>query len=118
MKIIHVIIAAVYKEGFGYQENILPAKHVELGLDTHVVSFNKEYTLGTEYTNADGIKVSLLPINESKFTKMRYLVSFVKKTRGLFDYMEKEKPDIIFIHGLQAIDILEVCKWCKKHKKK
>ena len=46
MKIVHVIIAAAYKEGFGYQENILPAKHVELGLDTHVVSYNSHYKNG------------------------------------------------------------------------
>ena len=38
MKIVHVIIANFYKEGYGYQENILPVKHIELGLDTYVVT--------------------------------------------------------------------------------
>ena len=55
MKIAHIIIAAVYKEGYGYQENILPAKHVELGLDTYVVSFDNDCPDGREYINNDGV---------------------------------------------------------------
>lgn len=115
MKIVHVIIGAVYKEGWGYQENILPAKHVELGFDTHIVSFNREYPNGHEYINHDGIKVSLLPINELKCKKLKHLVLFIKRTKGLYEYLERQHPDIIFVHGLQAIDILEVCDWCKLH---
>ena len=115
MKIVHVIIAAVYKEGFGYQENILPAKHVELGFDTYIVSCNKEHPKGVDYVNQDGIKVALLPINKPKFAKFKYSALFSKKTKGLYNYLEKQSPDIIFVHGLQAIDILEVCNWCKKN---
>lgn len=115
MKIVHVIIAAVYKEGFGYQENILPAKHVELGHDTYVVSFNNDCPEGKEYVNDDGIKVCLLPKNKPMFVGMRYVASFTKKTQGLYSYLEYVLPDIIFIHGLQAIDSLTVYEWCKKH---
>lgn len=115
MKILHVIIAAVYKEGFGYQENILPAKHVELGLDTYVVSFNKDFPNGTEYVNGDGVKVIMLPINDSKCSKIHYISSFTTKTKGLFTCLEHISPDIIFVHGLQSIDSLTVCKYCKRH---
>lgn len=115
MKIVHVIIAAVYKEGFGYQENILPAKHIELGLDTYVVSFNKDFPNGTEYVNDDGVKVRMLPINASKCSKVHYISSFTKNTKGLFSCLEKISPDIIFVHGLQAIESLTVCKYCKRH---
>lgn len=115
MKIVHVIIAAAYKEGFGYQENILPAKHVELGLDTYVVSFNKDFPNGTEYVNGDGVKVIMLPINDSKCSKIHYISSFTTKTKGLFTCLEHISPDIIFVHGLQSIDSLTVCKYCKRH---
>lgn len=115
MKILHVIIAAAYKEGFGYQENILPAKHVELGLDTYVVSFNKDFPNGTEYVNGDGVKVIMLPINDSKCSKIHYISSFTTKTKGLFTCLEHISPDIIFVHGLQSIDSLTVCKYCKRH---
>lgn len=115
MKIIHVIIAAVYKEGYGYQENILPAKHVELGLDTYIVSFDNKCPNGREYISNDGVKVCLLPLNKSTLTKKHYLSSFVNKTQGLYPYLDRISPDIIFIHGLQSIDSLIVYKWCEKH---
>ena len=115
MKIVHVIIAAVYKEGYGYQENILPAKHVELGLDTYVVSFDKNYPEGREYINDDGVKVNLLPINFPRISNLRYVSALVRKTSGLYALLDRVTPDIIFIHGLQALDSLTVYKWCKKH---
>lgn len=115
MKILHVIIAAVYREGFGYQENILPAKHVELGLDTYVVSFDRNCPEGKEYVNPDGVKVCLLPLNRSWIVKLHYMSPFTYKTCGLKSYLDRINPDIIFIHGLQSIESLIVCQWCKKH---
>lgn len=115
MKIAHIIIAAVYKEGYGYQENILPAKHVELGLDTYVVSFDNDCPDGREYINNDGVKVILLPTNKSFWTKVRYAASFINKTKGLYACLDKISPDIIFVHGLQAIDSLIVYRWCKSN---
>ena len=115
MKIVHIIIAAVYKEGYGYQENILPAKHVQLGLDTYVISYDRNCPIGKEYTNKDGVKVYLLPIRKSLFSRTRYSSSFSLKTRGLYSYLDRISPDIIFVHGLQSIESLVVCNWCKKN---
>lgn len=115
MKIVHIIIAAAYKEGFGYQENILPAKHVELGLDTYIVSYNVDNPDGSEYVNNDGVKVTMLPVNKSILSKIHYISSFTKKAKGLLNYLEHISPNIIFVHGLQSIDSLTVCKYCKKH---
>jgi glycosyltransferase involved in cell wall biosynthesis len=117
MRIVHVIIANFYKEGYGYQENILPAKHKELGLETYVVTTNDQYPLGRHYINKDGIDVTCLEVNDSFFSKKRYLCLFVNKTVGLFSYLDGIKPDIIFLHGLQAIDSLIVYRWCKKNPK-
>lgn len=116
MKVVHVIIAAVYREGFGYQENILPAKHVELGLDTYIVSFDRNYRHGKEYVNSDGVKVCLLPINHSWLNKLPYMSSFTYKTDGLKSYLDRVSPDVIFVHGLQSIESLIVCRWCKNHR--
>lgn len=115
MRIVHVIIAATYKEGFGYQENILPAKHVELGLDTYVVSSNKENPFGREYTNQDGVKVVLLPCVRNFLQKIPIVRSFIKQTKGLYSTLVKLEPDIIFVHGLQCLESLEVCRFCKKY---
>ena len=115
MKIVHVIIANFYKEGYGYQENILPVKHLELGLDTYVVTINDNFPSGTHYVNNDGLDVTCLQKNRSFLSGVRYVSSFVSKTEGLYTYLDTISPDIIFVHGLQAIDSLIVYKWCKKH---
>ena len=48
MKIVHICLAAVYIEGFGYQENILPQCHRAMGYDVTVLTsdhvFDKNYT--------------------------------------------------------------------------
>lgn len=115
MKIVHVIIAAAYKEGYGYQENILPAKHVELGLDTYVISSNKEYPLGMHYINEDRVKVIFLPRVTSIIQKIPLIRSFVKQTHGIYSKLAELSPDIIFIHGLQCFESLDVCKYCENH---
>lgn len=115
MKILHVIIAAVYREGFGYQENILPAKHVELGLDAYVVSYDHNCPKGREYVNSDGVNVCLLPVNESRLNNFPYISSFLYKTTGLNSFLDRISPDIIFVHGLQSIESLIVCRWCRNH---
>lgn len=117
MTITHVIIAADYKEGLGYQENILPAKHVELGLDTYVISADSKKINGTKYTNIDGVKVIMLPINKSIFKHTPILRSFVKQTQGLYKVLNIIQPDIIFVHNLGAFESLEVCRYCKKNNK-
>ena len=58
MKIVHVIIANFYKEGYGYQENILPVKHIELGLEAYVVTTHEEHPLGIQYINDYGLDVT------------------------------------------------------------
>lgn len=115
MKIVHVIIAAVYREGFGYQENILPAKHVELGVDTYVVSFDRSCPNGKKYINSDGVKVCMLPVKRSWLKKLPYVSLFTCKSDGLSAYLDMVSPDIIFVHGLQSLESLTVCRWCKKH---
>ena len=115
MKIVHVIIANFYKEGYGYQENILPVKHIELGLEAYVVTTHDEHPLGIQYINDYGLDVTCLPHNDSILSNVRFLSLFIKKTKYLYEYLDKISPDIIFVHGLQAIDSLVVCRWCRKH---
>ena len=112
-KIVHIIIACFYKEGFGYQENILPAKHVELGYDVTIITIKRnEYN--QSYINRDGVKVKLLDANKSLFMKLPFFKILNSKTKGLHHKLIEINPDIIFIHGSQAIDNLSVVKY-KKH---
>lgn len=118
MKIVHVIIACFYKEGFGYQENILPLKHKELGHDVSVLTFCGGRNIvdsRNDYTNKDGIPVCVLKENDSFLHKMRYIGSYTYRTVGLYAKLCDLKPDIIFVHGLQTKDTLLVYKYKKRN---
>lgn len=121
-KIVHVIIACFYKEGYGYQENILPKKHKELGLSVDIITCNRvgrtatpEIVPPATYTNPDGIPVHLLAANHSFWKKVPKLNIVAKETEGLFEKLEEIKPDIIFVHGIGALDNMEVIEYKKKH---
>lgn len=115
-KILHLILACFYKEGFGYQENILPAKHVQLGYDTYILTNHK--TPGYEnpkYINRDGVHVTILEDNNSLCARIPLLSLMCRRTKGLYEKIEETAPDIIFIHGLQSIDNLDVYKYKKNN---
>lgn len=116
MKIAHIIIADSYREGWGYQQNILPVKHMELGYKVYIIAkpVSGHSLGGEEYVNKDGLNVSILNSNKSRKTTP-VINLFYNITIGLYCKLEEIAPDVIFIHGLQAIDNLAVCKYKKKH---
>ena len=111
MRIVHVIIACFYKEGFGYQENILPAKHKELGYDVHIITHIPGKYEIEDYVNANGIPVHILSENNNLANRLG--ISY--KTKGLLQKLNKLEPDIVFMHGLQALDNLVVLRYKKSH---
>lgn len=109
MKIVHLCLASFYPDGYSYQENLLPKFHKELGLDVEVIastqSFDKDgricYLNKTgSYINEYGIKVTRLPY----FFKGK-ICRKIRKYKGVFDSLQRAFPDIIFIHGIQFVDI-------------
>lgn len=118
MKIVHIMIANFYKEGLGYQENILPLKHKELGCDVSIITFCGGQNIvdsKNDYTNKDGIPIYVLKENDSFLHKIRYIVPYTYKTIGLYDKLCDLTPNIIFVHGLQSRDTLLVYKYKKRN---
>ena len=126
MKVVHVMIAAFYKEGYGYQENILPAKHRQLGCDVTIVTYDRYHVYGEltsdkkglkTYINDNDVKVVVLPSN---FSILRHLPIFIfrtsiHKTRLLYETLIEEDPDIIFVHGIQSADHEIIVIYKRKH---
>lgn len=118
MKILHLCMCGVYTSGFNYQENLLSKYHKKLGYDVEIISSRYMYKEGKKiedkvgsFINEDGIKVTRVGF------KMNNLVA--KKLgiyKGLNNIINNANPDIIFIHGCQYIDILEIVKYLKKHR--
>ena len=120
MKIVHICLACFYVEGMGYQENILPKKHVELGYEVTVLtsdfSFNskgeKIRKQEKEYVNNFGVHVKVL----ERTHKLPFFCRYGEYS-ALYEELEKVNPDIIFVHGGQFISLSAVIKYRKHHKK-
>ena len=119
MRITHVIIAFRYVEGFSYQENILPKKHKDLGFDVSIITSqisinNKRVEYLREpgaYINDYGIRVSVLKVT----TRIPIVRLLLKTCKGLYQELVNLNPDIIFVHGGQCIDVVDVVKYKKNH---
>jgi glycosyltransferase involved in cell wall biosynthesis len=63
-----------------------------------------------EYVNAHNIRVKIL--ERTAYSKLWFLKS---DFNGLYGYIEKEAPDIIFVHGPQFVSLKDIKKYKKQH---
>jgi len=109
MKIVH--LAATYWDNWGYQENILASSQSHLGHQVTVIApavsisnYSTNVTLSPGCYDINGIRVIRLDFVFNIFNKF-YIF------KGLLDCLSKEKPDIIMVHGLQMLPILQIIKY-------
>lgn len=119
MKIVHLCLCGPVTDGWTYQDNLLPKYHKKEGHDVTVITsqwiwghdgkiafFNK-----TNYVNEDLVKVIRLPIRKGN------VHSKLKRYIGLDVELDKEQPEILFIHGCQFLDMSVVVSYLKEHEK-
>lgn len=118
MKIIHICLACFYVEGMGYQENILPKIHAQSGNNVMVITSDYAFDGSgkarkkktKEYTNKYNVRVKVI----DKKKEQRFIPNF-GRYNGLYMLLEREKPDIIFVHGGQFLSIKNVVAYAKKN---
>lgn len=118
MKILHLCLTGPYTDGFNYQENMLTKYQAKAGIDVSIIASQWEWSGGSvkknegpnQYINKDGVKVFRLPIKREKTVFYRY-----KRYVGFYETLEKIKPDIIFIHNLQFLDLHMIKKYACNH---
>ena len=118
MKIVHICLCGAMTDGFNYQENVITKYHRKLGYDVTIIA--SQWIWGTDgklqkternnYLNADGVKMIRLPIKNGNVNNR------LKIYTSLYESIEKEKPDILFIHDCQFLDITTIARYAKKHK--
>lgn len=119
MKIVHLCLASFFPDGYSYQENMLPKFHKLQGHEVEVIAsletFDENgkstyYEKARQYTNEYEIPVTRLAYKtpSSLFLQLRSYVGFAEA-------LQRSKPDIIFVHGCQFVDIGVVVAYCKKH---
>lgn len=119
MRIVHICISSPYIDGWGYQENLLPAYLQDIGVDDCVVapidnfpSYVKSSDIdeirakGSDYSY-EGVRVLRIPT-----VKVSTSLLF---TKGLFGVLEKIKPDAIFHHNFNCSSLVVAARYSKRH---
>ena len=68
-------------------------------------------TDSADYMNSDGVHMVRINCRNTDNPAKK-----VKKFEGLTEVLEKEAPDLIFLHGIQTVEVLNIIKYLKKHK--
>ena len=120
MKIVHIAPNAPFNDGWGYQDNLLPKYHKQLGhtvtlfittrthKDGHIIN-----TDGEDFVSQDGFRVVRLPYRQYP---LRVLTSIFCRF-DVFDYLIDLQPDLVFFHGVISATILDVIRYQKYRRK-
>lgn len=110
---LHICLGGYYTDNWSYQDNLLPkelqSKGVENIIITTTSSFDGKYK-GVKKTISyflDGIKVIRIPATKNRFRNFFY-------SYNIFKLICKEKPDCIFVHGVQVCSGVYAVKYKKK----
>ncbi len=116
-KIVHICLCGPMTDGFSYQENLLAKYHKKLGYEVSIIT--SEWIWGEDgkltkdgrsyYRNEYDIPVFRLSIKHDKTIEAKF-----KRYTGLYRIVEKEKPEVLFIHGCQFLDLWVLRKYIKK----
>ncbi len=114
-KICHIELASPYQDGMGYQENILPKKHAQLGFNVSIIT-GPEKDEGPElYVNSDGVEIHKLKKRNGLLNRLPYICGFAKNFIGFYKELELIKPDYIFVHSPALSDYSDLLKYKKNH---
>ncbi len=119
-KIAHICLLGSFTPNGTYQENILSKYHVKNGLDvTLITSKWQQDGKGrhcmhpqTDYYDENGVHILRLSIKG----KENFYKHF-KWFSALYNTLEQIKPDILFVHGCQMLNIFTIRSYAKKHPK-
>lgn len=118
MRIAHICLAAFYIDGFGYQENILPKLHRQMGHEVMIVASTQTYIDNTRlgyvepssYVNEHGVPVHRIPYASWVPRRLR---SKVRAYEGLEALLQEFRPDLIFVHDVQFWDLLVIRRYVR-----
>ena len=117
MKIIHISLASAFTEGMTYQDNLLSEQMVKDGNEVIIIAdcheFKNGYVLKTE--EEDRILSNRIRLIRKKYKNLfgEFISGKIRAVTGLYEILEAEKPDIIFHHSLQTLEMLTVLKYKK-----
>lgn len=119
MKIMHIGLATHFTEGLGYQDNLLSSQNAKDGHTVVFVADCQKYEHGVlvetppeDRVLSDGVRLVRVPYD---YILTDRISQAVRKSRELIKIVETFKPDVIFCHGTQTIELLNLVKYKKKN---
>lgn len=118
MKVLHLCLIGPFTDGWNYQENLLTKYHARMGMETVVLcsrwQWGKDGKLVLadcdDFVNADHVHICRLAIKgKDQFRRV------FKRYRGLYEAMEEENPDYLFIHGVAFLDTKVIARYLRNH---
>lgn len=117
MKIVHICLS-IFTDEMSYQENLLAKYHVKNGYEVAIITSTWKYesngkiieTNKKDYVNQDGVHVVRLSIKGKNDINRKF-----RRFKGIYETLYNEKPDIIFMHNCQYVDVSVITKYIKKH---
>ncbi|MFE8698128.1 glycosyltransferase family 4 protein [Cytobacillus sp. FJAT-53684] len=120
MKITHICLCGPVTDNWTYQDNLLPKYHKKIGYDISVITSqyiydnkgNLDIDKRTTYYNEYDIKTIRIKSRYNTTVQSKF-----KRYKNLYNTIDMENPDILFIHGVQFLDITAVAKFLKRNKR-
>lgn len=120
MKIVHLCLASFYIDNYSYQENLLPKYHKKMGYDVEIIaslqSFDDKGKVCYLEKASSYINENEIPVTRLAYRRPVKMNHKSRKYIGLRAELDAKKPDILFIHGCQFLDIKKVISYAKQHK--
>jgi 1,2-diacylglycerol 3-alpha-glucosyltransferase len=123
MKILFVHLCAPYNVGWTYRENLLPKYLNNVDNEVIVVTTKTisnledgrlEYNKDLNESNENGVKI--IRLDYLRLPLPFGLKNRIRTYRGLCKVLDAHKPDLIYINGLQFVDLIKII-WFKSRQK-
>lgn len=120
MRILHLMLANFYAEGFGYQENLLPKQNATDGHEVAIIASTSQPSKGgrlihvkpSRYINQDGIEVTRIPYS---WVLPRPVMAKIRAYQGLYARIQEFRPDVILHHGVASLSLRVLRAYKKKN---
>lgn len=119
MKIINICLTGPFTEGYSYQDNLINKYFSLMGHDCTIIANTKSFKEGKVITVEAESKVidyniKLIRLNNRKNIPKRIAERF-RVYEGLYKKLDEIKPNLIFVHGLQFLDIKYIANYKKNN---
>lgn len=121
MKIIMIGLSSVYTEKMSYQDNQLSKAFADMGHDVLFVSNNQKFDNGHNivYTGEETVYDGKVQITRIKYKKIinNFFSEKIRKVNRLYSIIETFNPDIIYVHGMNTVELRTIKKYILRNKK-